>query len=281
MSTSESLAVAGRLYYWKPALALSRAFMLEEYARAGLPLAQPLLDLGCGDSRFALALCRRGVVPEVDVGLDYDLEDLRSTVWRPRSGVVRGDLTALPFAEASFGSLFCNTVLSSFVGGGIEGLRAAIAEMARILRPGGHAVFIVGTSHFTKNLVAYRLLTRLGWQERAERYAAWVNRRNSHTVLLDEAEWAALLEEAGLKVMQRRYLLTRRDARLLSWTAPIRGTDLPRRLGLPGADRLQGAMQARLLQAVLGKAFQDAVSRPPDERRADASFLFLVGTKPG
>ena len=280
MPVSDSLAVAGRLYYWRPTVALSRAFMLEEYARAGLRLERPIIDLGCGDSRFALALRERGVLHELDAGLDYDMDGLRATALRPRLGVVRGDLTALPFPDASFGSLLCNTVLSSFVSSRPNGLATAIAEMARILRPGGRAVFIVGTPSFTRNLAAYQVLSTLRLQDRAERYAVWVNRRNSHTVLLTEPEWVGLIEQAGLAVLQRRYLMTGRDARLLSWAAPVRGTDLPRRLGLPGA-RLQGTAQARLLAALLGRRFIHEVSRAPEERRKDAGFLFLVCSKPG
>jgi len=53
--------------------------MLEAYARAGLGLEPPLADLGCGTGLFAAMLVAGGVIGGTDLGLDWQLGDLRRT----------------------------------------------------------------------------------------------------------------------------------------------------------------------------------------------------------
>src|SRR4051812_39119247 len=130
MTRNDAFGVAGRLYPWKPALALGRAAILDELARAGVALAPPVLDLGCGDGMFARAMAELGLLERVDVGADWDVGELRAMVVRPRLGAVRADLAALPFADGSFGTVLCVTGLSSLVGGP-EALGRGAAERGR------------------------------------------------------------------------------------------------------------------------------------------------------
>ncbi len=97
------------------------------------PLRGPVLDLGCGDGRHLVRL-------EDAVGLDLSAELLRAA--RRRTGgsgvkLVRGDLRDLPFADAT-----CGSVLSLFTAFGYfadaAGNEGPVAEIARILVPGGH-----------------------------------------------------------------------------------------------------------------------------------------------
>ncbi len=48
--------VAFKLYQWPPTYAFLRACMLDAYAAAVRDLPAPVVDLGCGDGRFATAL---------------------------------------------------------------------------------------------------------------------------------------------------------------------------------------------------------------------------------
>jgi SAM-dependent methyltransferase len=171
--------------------------MLEAYARAALRLEPPLADLGCGTGLFAAMLVARGVVGGTDLGLDWQLRDLRRTVHRPTLGLLRGDMQALPFADGSLGSAVSHCVLSSFVGYDGDGLRRSLAEVRRALRPGGRFVCCVATPAYAANATSVRLARRLGRERLAHRVEAWIDRRNDHTVVLGRGDWEKLLRGAG------------------------------------------------------------------------------------
>lgn len=275
----KSLDIAARTYWSRPTHALVRAFMLEAYARVGLRLEPPLADLGCGDSLFAGALADRGVIDRVDLGLDYLPEELVRTVRRPRLGVVRGDLRYLPFAAASLGTAMCNTVLSSLVGDGVEGVKRTLAEIHRALRPGGHFVCSVATPAFVANTAAFRLARRLGCDGLACRIEARISRRNDHTLVLDRTAWVGLVERAGFRLEACRPIAGRGLAELYRWLALVKGGDVTRRLGLTGLAPAQGAALAQLLRLTIGGTFAAEIERLERGDPAELSFLLLVSGK--
>ncbi len=88
-----------------------------------------LLDAGCGTGWFSAEACRRGArVTSVDVG-DKLLAEVAKKCDSRR---VVGDLLALPFEHASFDVVVCTEVIEHTVDPG-----RAVAELARVLRPGG------------------------------------------------------------------------------------------------------------------------------------------------
>ena len=101
-----------------------------------------LLDLGCGRGRHAVEALRRGART---VAVDRSPDALRSArgaeaqvaSWCGHAATealiaVRGDAVGLPFADASFDRIIASEVLEH-----IPDDTAAIAELVRILRPGG------------------------------------------------------------------------------------------------------------------------------------------------
>jgi SAM-dependent methyltransferase len=95
----------------------------------------PVLDLGCGQGRHLGLLTDDGVAA---VGLDLSAALLhRARRERPRQPLVRADMRAIPLVAGS-----CSAVLSLFTAFGYFGSAAAhervLAEVARVLRPGGH-----------------------------------------------------------------------------------------------------------------------------------------------
>ena len=88
-------------------------------------LCGPVLDAGCGEGRLASLLAGRITW----VGLDSSLTQLTANPFRP---VIRGDMTALPFRDASFAEvthLWCLYHL--------EDPSVAVTEAYRVLRPAG------------------------------------------------------------------------------------------------------------------------------------------------
>jgi SAM-dependent methyltransferase len=100
----------------------------------------PVLELGCGTGRVLAPVARVGH-PTVGVDrsgdmLGYARRRLRRARLAARPALVRADVTALPFAEASFGAvLAAYGLLQSLLSD--AALEATLASVARVLRPGG------------------------------------------------------------------------------------------------------------------------------------------------
>jgi len=93
--------------------------------------AQRVIDLACGTGRYALAL---GPEAAWVVGVDLSLDMLSlapASFWR-----VQGDLRAIPLRSACAEIVVCGLAI-----GHVRELPAAVAEMARVLVPGGHVVY--------------------------------------------------------------------------------------------------------------------------------------------
>ncbi len=101
----------------------------------------PVVDVGCGPGRHASALADRGrEVIGVDVSLPF-LQAAGPGHW------VRGDARALPFASGTVHGVVCLCQGGfGLLGGGDEA--RAVAEMARILCPGGRLVLSAFSAYF-------------------------------------------------------------------------------------------------------------------------------------
>ncbi|HYM65869.1 MAG TPA: methyltransferase domain-containing protein [Patescibacteria group bacterium] len=106
---------------------------LETLVRRRLTPASRVLDLGCG---------RGGVVElfwrdvELAAGLDPDVPSL-SEHRAPGMPVIRGVGERLPFVDRSFDVIVCLWVLEH-----LKEPLATFAEVRRVLRPGGHFIFL-------------------------------------------------------------------------------------------------------------------------------------------
>ncbi|MFO1140647.1 MAG: class I SAM-dependent methyltransferase [Paracoccus sp. (in: a-proteobacteria)] len=88
------------------------------------------LDIGCGEGRFCRMLAAEGIAT---TGIDPTLRLLDAARARdPQGNYLQARAEALPFADASF-----DLVVSYLTLIDIDDYAAAIAEMARVLRPGG------------------------------------------------------------------------------------------------------------------------------------------------
>ena len=131
------------------------------YDRLGLRPGDAVLDLGCGFGRHAYEAARRGArVVALDAGRD-EVDGVLATFvamaeagelvpGSTRAAVVQGDALALPFADGAFDRVICSEVLEH-----IPEDRAAMAELARVLRPGGTMAITV--PRFAPELVNWAL----------------------------------------------------------------------------------------------------------------------------
>src|SRR6185436_18728119 len=104
--------------------------------RLRLSELRSMLDVGCGVGhwgRLLLPLCH----PEASlVGVDREVRSLEAAAQTARDAkrcsYRAADLAALPFPDGSFSLVTCQTVLIH-----VADVRAALAELLRVLAPGG------------------------------------------------------------------------------------------------------------------------------------------------
>ena len=97
--------------------------LVRKYARPGLPV----LDAGCGTGLNLRNL------PAGSVGLDINPRNVETVGKRlPQQQCVLGDVEAMPFGDAMFGTVVCTEVLEH-----VPDPSRALAEIHRVLLPGG------------------------------------------------------------------------------------------------------------------------------------------------
>ena len=72
---ADSLSITTKHYFYKPLFAWFRAFELDEYARTGIKLESPTMDLGCGDGTFGAMMREMGLVSSISLSAEYSMKD--------------------------------------------------------------------------------------------------------------------------------------------------------------------------------------------------------------
>jgi len=107
------------------------------------PAEEKILDIGCGTGQFALRVLQ--AFPQARVwGLDLSPGMLRQGLTRcqeadGRLHFVQGDSERLPFADNSFDAITCTHSFHHY-----PRQEQVVAEMHRVLRPGGRLLIIDG-----------------------------------------------------------------------------------------------------------------------------------------
>ena len=154
------------------------------------------LDAGAGFGRHAYEAARRGATV---VALDYGHDEVTATrntfaamamageIDSSRfGGTIRGDATRLPFADAAFDCVVTSEVLEH-----IHDDRAALSELARVLKPGGTFAATV-PSYFPE---------KINWMLSDEYHAPFVP--GGHVRIYKASELRQRLAESGLQLASR------------------------------------------------------------------------------
>lgn len=132
----DEVTLAGRIYQDRMAMALRWIEQLR------LPHTARLLEIGCGAGFATAALAMRGyrvdAVDSVDAMLHLTSNRLAKTGADGRVRVARADVRHLPMPNDSFDLVFALGVLPW-----LDDPLAAVIEMARVTRPGGHVLITV------------------------------------------------------------------------------------------------------------------------------------------
>lgn len=143
---------------------------------------EKILDLGCGDGALSLVIAERGATVK---GIDSSSALLAAAQAAGLSAIL-GDAVALPFNKA-FDAVFSNAVLHW-----VLDAEAAIASVARALRPGGRFVGeFGGHGNVAAIIVALRAVARKYGLDESQ-VSPWF--------FPTPAEYTALLERGGFQV---------------------------------------------------------------------------------
>jgi len=168
------------------------------------------LDAGCGTGFQTAILAELGYRPH---GLDLSAASLEVARTRlPGAYFVCGDLSALPYGDATFDAVVCAGSTLDFV----DEPGSAVAEIARVMRPGARLLLeyerrwcldIAWTlaSSVTANAFGYGLRPAEAWALVAGpwRTGVWVDYPGYPRLrLFTDRELGAMIESSGLRVEQ-------------------------------------------------------------------------------
>lgn len=161
-----------------------------DFERVGLRPGATLLDIGCGEGRHTCGAFLRGGIHAV--GVDLDVQNVAKTrnmlreMQRQGMGaagkweVLAGDTTSLPFGTDAFDVVICSEVLEH-----IGANRLAVAELVRVLKPGG--TLAVSVPRYLPERICWALSD------------AYHNNDGGHIRIYRKKELIRLLEEAGMR----------------------------------------------------------------------------------
>jgi ubiquinone/menaquinone biosynthesis C-methylase UbiE len=182
-----------KIYPYIPSLVLWRALEYAIYSK--YRLAEPVLDLACGDGQFFRLVWGR--MRHV-VGIDIDAQ----TCERARSSGVYQDVYQvpahqLPFPDGAFASVFSNCALEH-----MDSIDQVLTEAYRVARPGG--IFLA--SVVTDKLVEWEMLpllaSKLGNEALGRRLKADFENYHHLQNPFSINEWIERVEKVGFRVKE-------------------------------------------------------------------------------
>ena len=160
----------------------------EALAALNLQHGDRFLDVGCGTGaavRTAAEVVERSVGADLSPEMIARARELAAGI--PAAEFVVSDSESLPFPTAAFTALLCSSSFHHY-----PNATAALAEMARVLEPGGRIAIADGVGDRLVARVADRILRRVD---------------HSHIRLYGSAELVELVAAAGFTDVATRALL--------------------------------------------------------------------------
>ena len=191
-----------RDYPFQPATGVWRTVEIGYVLSRQLPQGRGL-DLGCGDGLLTKIVAERAGWDNI-VGIDPDAEESRLAAGL---GIYRtvhtASAAAIPEPDASFDWVFSNSVLEH-----VDEIDGVLADVARVLRPGGEFVLTVPGPDFHSALRG----PLMPWADRRA-YMKVLDARLYHHRYWGEPEWTATLAPLGFTVVEGSEYLSKSEAR--------------------------------------------------------------------
>lgn len=232
-----------------------------------LPLAEPVLDVGCGDGHFASV----AFPSPLTAGIDPDSHVLSEARARDAYHLLARSMgDALPFPDDHFATIVSNSVLEH-----ISDVDSVLDEIARVLNPGGRFIFCVPSDRFAELLYFPQLFRRLRLGGLARAYERYFNRISRHHHCDGADLWEGRLERVGLRLDSSFYYFSEKAHHAL---------DVGHYLGAPNlvAKKLTGRWVVFPTRKNPVLALSERWLRPLYEEPLPASgaYLFFIAGKP-
>lgn len=210
-----------RMFPHMPFMALPRAIEMSYISRH--KMAQPILDLGCGDGCVSKTIFdnRNVLLFAGDISVKSVKLAQRTFIYK---GLVAFDITAAPFTPDTFKSIYSVCVLEH-----IPHLNQLLSEVYRILQGGGIFQFTTLSDKF-KELLYFPL--KMNEHEKML-YLANLDKRLGHFRYFTPLQWTRELEKAGFVNIRCQYIFNERAVKLWNvlehyFTKTIRGKKIYR-----------------------------------------------------
>lgn len=255
-----------RSYYeFSPAgLAVREAVRLT--AVRDIDLAEPILDVGCGDGLFA-----RLAYPEKQIwGIDINpVEIKRAQATNSYQTLVCGNVCDVALPPEFFASSIANCSLEH-----VPEIDRALSNIRKSLVPGALFVLIVPTPDWSRKLALPELLKRAGLDSLAVAYGDALDRVFKHVHLHDDGWWNDKLELAGFEPVETRTIVSRANSWVFEALLPPSGIGW-------GVKKLTGrwvlAPSLRALTEPLSWRFVDKLHQLiPDGEETTAEYLIIA-----
>jgi len=160
-------------------------------------IKKPVLDFGCGDGFFTETVFNK---KNINVGLD--IHDSRIRIAEKEKiykQVAVYDELRIPFPDNYFTTIISNCVLEH-----IPNLDLALAEIYRVLKPGGYFLTTLMTNKWNDYLFGKKLLGK--W------YVEYMKKKQAHYNLFSYQQWFDLFERSKFKIIKSIGYLNKKNS---------------------------------------------------------------------
>lgn len=186
---------------------LFTSLQAQMFVDLGLRLDGLVLDVGCGDGRFADILKGLGIIERSPCGTDISrTELLKAKATNTHFALVQADASALPFKNEAFHSVLSSGVLCCIP----MGIKRPLREVHRVLQEGWHLA-TVPTERFMTLMILSRIFQSV-WPSLSSTYERKLSDRLGHYNVYSSQEWANKFEENGYRVIENRQFFDSHEA---------------------------------------------------------------------
>jgi len=194
----------------------------------------PVLDLACGDG-YLLELLR---TDRDCLGTDWNIAELKAASHRLGLGapLIRADAASLPIVTGSLGAVGCHYALML-----LQPLEAVLAELARVLRPGGLLACVLPASVSEESPGPISTF-RAAWKEVTANFPVEIPPIQDDRAV-DPEDLAVILADAGFTSVSVQSISVKNQMTVEETVESVFLTYLPDLLSPAGLAQLRGRLE--------------------------------------